>query len=160
MRIIENIKERKCLINNTNCRGNKVYSSTHRVSSNFARDKKMNKDMDSFSLGEEPIVDHRKTFKMNKIHVESLLRNKQSKKNDILSKPRKCPDESLYEDLVDSIRVHSENHDNPYMERCSDDTSEDLTKSKPFRRLESCLFSCFTSCAPWWLMRRIYWNGK
>ena len=105
-------------------------------------------------------MDHSKTFKMNKIHVESLTRNKQSKKNDILSKQKKCPDESLYEDLVENIRVQSQNCDNSSKERCSDDNSEDLNESKPFRRLESCLFSCFTSCAPWWLMRRIYWNNK
>ena len=136
-----------------------MYSATKRVSSNFARDKKMNKEKDLFSLGEEPTVDHRKICTMNKINVGSLTRNKQNRKNNILVKQRKCPDESLYEDLVENVRVQSENRDSSKEERCSDSNSEDLNDSKPFRRLESCLFSCFTSCAPWCLMRRIYWNN-
>ena len=131
-----------------------MYSATKRVSSNFARDKKMNK-----SLGEEPTVEHRKIFTMNKINVGSLTRNKQNRKNNILVKQRKCPDESLYEDLVENVRVQSENRDCSKEERWSDSNTEDLNDSKPFRRLESCLFSCFTSCAPWCSMRRIYWNN-
>ena len=31
-------------------------------------------------------------------------------------------------------------------------------KTKPFRRMENCLFSCFTTCVPWCVMRKIYWN--
>ena len=140
-----------------------MYSSTNRISSNFARDKKMNKEKDLFCLGQEPPVDVGKTFTVEKINVGSLTsptKIKQNvKNNSILIKQRKCPDESLYEDLVENIRVQSEKRDSSKEERCRDSNSDDLNDSKPFRRLESCLFSCFTSCAPWCLMRRIYWNN-
>ena len=143
-----------------------MYSSTNRISSNFARDKKMNKEKDLFCLGQEPPVDVGKTFTVEKINVGSLTsptKIKQNvKNNSILIKQRKCPDESLYEDLVENIRVQSENHSVDIFndERCTDSESQDLNESKPFRRFESCLFSCFTSCLPWCLMRRIYWNKK
>ena len=121
----------------------------------------MNKERDLFSLGQEPSVDHGKTFTMDKINVGSLTRKKLNWKNNILVKQRKCPDESLYEDLVENIRVQSEIIvDDSNEERRCDYNSEDQNESKPFRRLESCLFSCFTSCAPWCLMRRVYWNNK
>ena len=126
----------------------------------------MNKEKDLFSLGlgQEPTVDGGKAFTVDKITVgtlTSLKRNKQNVKNNILVKQRKCPDESLYEDLVENIRVQSENHSVDIFndERCTDSESQDLNESKPFRRFESCLFSCFTSCLPWCLMRRIYWNN-
>lgn len=32
------------------------------------------------------------------------------------------------------------------------------TITRPFLRLESCLFSCFTACMPWCVMRKVYWN--
>ena len=123
------------------------------------------KDLFSLGLGQEPTVDGGKAFTVDKITVgtlTSLKRNKQNVKNNILVKQRKCPDESLYEDLVENIRVQPENRfvDTFKEERCSDYNSEDLNESKPFRRLETCLFSCFTSCVPWCLMRRIYWNKK
>ena len=137
-----------------------MYSSSKRISSNFARDQKMNKVKDLPSLGEEPTVDLRKTFTLDKIKLGSLTRNKHQRKNNILVKQRKCPDESLYEDLVENIRVEPEIIlDNSNQERCSE-PSQDLNESKPFHRLENCLFSCFTSCLPWCLMRRIYWNNK
>ena len=137
-----------------------MYSSAQRLSSNFARDKKMNKVKDLLSLGEEPTVDHRKTFTMDKLNMGSVTSNKHQRKSNNLVKQRKCPDESLYEDLVENVRVEPEIIlDNSNQERCSD-PSQDLNESKPFHRLESCLFSCFTSCLPWCLMRRIYWNNK
>ena len=97
---------------------------------------------------------------LKSIYNKNLVLSK-NWKNNILVKQRKCPDESLYEDLVENIRVQSEIIvDNSNEERRCDYNSEDRNESKPFRRLESCLFSCFTSCAPWFLMRRIYWNNK
>ena len=128
----------------------------------------MNKEKDLFCLGLEPTVEPGKVLRVDQINIGglrslgSLTRNKPNVKNNILVKQRKCPDESLYEDLVENIRVQPENRfvDTFKEERCSDYNSEDLNKSKPFRRLETCLFSCFTSCVPWCLMRRIYWNKK
>jgi len=79
-------------------------------------------------------------------------------------KVRKCPDPTLYEDIV-------EYHDNKHAQHSSGKTvkeSENAIHSSspepdeniktPFQNVQNCLFSLFTAMMPWCLMRKVYWK--
>ena len=145
-------------------RGNKLYSKPFRASSNSARDQLI-KERDSSRLGEEPTVNiNVKTFKGDKLSFESLTRRRKKeeiKKIDL--KERICPDPTLYEDIVENLNVRPQLDDNLVEgnpQNGIQNYSEEVTETKPFWRLEKFLFSCFTACTPWCLMRKIYWRIK
>ena len=121
----------------------------------------MTKEKDIFILGQEPQVESAKIFKLDKLNFGSLRRRqniKEENSNNIHLKERKCPDPSLYEDLVENLNIRLKVDQNIHLQRFERSQSQDNLDDRPFKRVESCLFSCFTSCAPWCLMRRIYWN--
>ena len=135
-------------------KGGAVYAKPNRLSSNCARDKAM-------SLGQEPTVDSSKTFIKRLETLRTYKLATKEKKSDIKLQERQCPDPSLYEDLVENLNI-GVTPDNIFTEakESSECEAEGETQSKPFLRLESFLFSCFTWCVPWCLMRRVYWNYK
>ena len=82
-----------------------VYAKVNKLSSNNARDKKMTNDI--FKLGREPSVDHckPKSRTYNKLILKPLkfLRPQTIpyEESPPMVPPRKCPDPSLYEDMLE-----------------------------------------------------------
>jgi len=142
---------------------NKAYTFQNYVSSNNARDKKMTKDI--FQLGNEPSVDScqkkpsfiPRTYNSLNIFFNTNSKKKENQERNQEKHTRKCPDPDLYENFVEQ-RNNMKSPD--YTNWSSGSVEEDKcdVKTKPFRRMENCLFSCFTTCVPWCVMRKIYWN--
>ena len=82
-----------------------VYAKVNKLSSNNARDKKMTNDI--FKLGREPSVDHckPKSRTYNKLILKpfKFLRPQTIpyEGSPPMVPPRKCPDPSLYEDMLE-----------------------------------------------------------
>jgi len=79
---------------------------------------------------------------------------------------RKCPDPTLYEDIIESS---TDNNDNPKHlndeghrrsttggKSSSPEPNPDIRT--PFENAQNCLFSMFTAVVPWCLMKKVYWK--
>ena len=72
------------------------------------------------------------------------------------------PLSNLYEDISDfrnsPVESKVEGLTANIEEQCKHDRKS--TKNQPFMALQNCLFSVFTKCVPWCIMRKIYWKNK
>jgi len=156
-------------------------------SSNAARDSLAKKpQIDSICLGKEPDVAPSQNLRLMKrltntidrkikqmtpslpdleiVKPSSNLSNfenqkKLKEKENVPHRVRKCPDPTLYEDIIEtSTEKYGGMHFNEKTAAKSSSPEPNPDVRTPFENLQNCLFSFFTKIVPWCMMKRVYWK--
>jgi len=84
---------------------------------------------------------------------------KLKEKEHVPGRVRKCPDPTLYEDIIEtSTEKDSVMHFNEKTTAKSSSPEPDPDVRTPFENLQNCLFSFFTAVVPWCMMKKVYWK--
>jgi len=75
-------------------------------------------------------------------------------KEKLAPRVRKCPDPTLYEDIIESSSMHL--NEKPTAKSTTPELNPDIRT--PFENVQKSLFSFFTAVVPWCLMKRVYWK--
>ena len=156
-------------------------------SSNAARDSLAKKpQIDTICLGKEPDVVPSQNLRLMKRLTNTIDRKirqmtpslpdleivkpssnmtnyatqkKLKEKENVPERLRKCPDPTLYEDIIEtSTEKDSVMHFNEKTTAKSSSPEPDPDVRTPFENLQNCLFSFFTAVVPWCMMKKVYWK--
>jgi len=84
---------------------------------------------------------------------------KLKEKENVPQRVRKCPDPTLYEDIIEaSTEKEGTTHFNQKKTAKSISPEPNPDVRTPFENLQNCLFSFFTAVMPWCMMKKVYWK--